>query len=175
MIHHSYQYLIFILPIKLFEFNHTIHQPRQYHQHNKSPISTLKNNKNKITITLDNDYHFYLYHNHDKYVTIEAQQIIQNHIFDTDYSGLLLPPKQKLLLNQATERLEFYGDIDKDMIHFNEMLFILHQIEQSFDVVILNTAQTKYLNKTPLRNSKWGLHGIRIKNPHVHLLLHHIE
>lgn len=111
--HHSYQYLIFILPIKPFEFNHVIHQLNQYHQHSKSPVSILKNNKNQITIKLDNDHHFYLHHNYDKHVATETQQIIQDHVFDKDYSGSPPSPKQKLLLNQATERFKFMAILMK--------------------------------------------------------------
>lgn len=88
----------------------------------------------KLVVTFEDGYNFYIHFAADLHVSIEASEIADQ--FETDWSG---EPLDKEVLRQSTQRIELNGDHDPDMDHFNDSLFLLEEIDAAGKVIIVQT------------------------------------
>lgn len=85
----------------------------------------------KITLTFNGKYNFYICLSDDEHIIDEAKEFAQNQEFDWADE-----PFDKEKLKISNKRFEVWGDDDYDMDYFNDSLFIVEQVEKFSDIII---------------------------------------
>ena len=127
-----YSYLAFIPPTSDADINILKTNLEKFYSNQKSETQPeISFVDNKVTLTFNGEYNFYICLSNDEHIIDEAKEFAQDTKLDYAEEHF---DREKLII--SNKRFEIWGDDDYDMDYFNDSLFIIEEVEKFSDIII---------------------------------------